>query len=274
MSSRRSLVLRGSDGLPLPGIGIVALAAIPITIGLAAILAWPLKSLYASRSQVSAPPAAPARTEEKFREAIGAQLEQINGRSLFAIPPEPTKEVAKGPTPSVYGGPQVIAMINNAVWFADGSRIEAGTKGERGLRVLRINPPWSATIEWQGGEFNVDLFKRTDLTALRENTAKPGVPFFSPAPANASPLTPPSSSSISPGTPPPGNIPPGPGADPAPHPAEPAQEHKPDPKPDPKPDQPADPRPEPRPEPSGDPAPEPAPQPAPSPSPNRHDSHA
>ena len=265
MSSRSSISLRGSDGLPLPVLGIVALTAIPLTLALGAYLAWPLRSIAASRHSVSAPPPAPKAVDtQKFKDSTLARLDQISGRSLFAIPREPKKEAAKGPKPSVYAGPQIVAMINDAVWFSDGSRIALGAAADKGLRVLRINPPWSATVEWQGGEFDVDLFKRTDLNALRDTVSKSSS-FFTPG---TSKLTPPPGRALG------DNIPPGPGATPPAKPAEPADakaeppqheppkpesqpESRPESKPEPKPD----PKPEPHSEPPpGDPPSEPAPQ--------------
>lgn len=218
--TRRRSGLRGSDGLPLSPLGIVALAAIPLSLAFGAYIAWPLKSLIAPA--VSTPAESHTTTSKlpapasEFSDSIAAHLDQIAGRSLFCIPREPEKEVVKGPAPKVYAGPQLIAMINGAAWFSDGSRIALDSRSENGIRIVRLNPPWGARVEWQGGEFDIELFKRTDLASLRSTLSAAGPSFFSPAQVTAQ--APPASI---PGVPAAAqrdfsNSPPGPGADPPP----------------------------------------------------------
>lgn len=99
---------------------------------------------------------------------------QYNGRSIFFTPaplvskepdlaPVATDEHKDPPKPSSYGGPPIIAMINDAVWFDNGKHLKVGDPAKDDMRVVKINPPWEATIEWKGVEFSVNLFTRDSL---------------------------------------------------------------------------------------------------------------
>lgn len=111
-----------------------------------------------------------AKTKEKFP----GYLAQIEGRSLFLKPGPPIKETSKPPDdlpsensekqrPTSYGGPALVAMMGDTVWFDNGKRMQAGGDKEGDLRVVSLNIPWDATIEWQEVEFKVGLFKKDDL---------------------------------------------------------------------------------------------------------------
>lgn len=121
---------------------------------------------------------------------MAARVEQFRGRSLFFIPGPPPREApvviedrpppvdpGPPPPPSRYAGPAIIAMINETVWFADGRRLTVGADAERGLRVVRVEPPWRAIVEWSGAEFTVNFFEQ-DKIVLPEPAR--------PAPATAS----------------------------------------------------------------------------------------
>lgn len=120
------------------------------------------------------------------------RIAQFGGRSLFfrpAPPPAPPPPIADRPPPvedrpppppTRYAGPAIIAMINESVWFADGRRLSVGAEAERGLRVVHVEPPWRATVEWSGQEFTVNFFDQdkvvlptpapeTPATAATEN---------------------------------------------------------------------------------------------------------
>lgn len=110
---------------------------------------------------------------QKNAERFAGYLAQIDGRSLFIVPgppvkevskePEPTEEVGEPPKPTAYGGPSIIAMMNDAVWFDNGKRLKAGGERDGDLRVVSVNIPWEATLEWQAVEFKVGLFSRDNL---------------------------------------------------------------------------------------------------------------
>lgn len=175
------------------------------------------------------PAALEAKTEEK-RQAeqqvgvFGGYVAQIDGRSLFIVPvapstPEPTAEVEPEETtptkPSRYGGPSIIAAINGAVWFSDGSRHAVGEPEKDGLEVLSLNAPWDIAVRWRGVEFTVPIFDR-DKTVLPKTPsssepASPPEPASEPAtdddppepdPEGETPATPPDSPTTPPSQPP------------------------------------------------------------------------
>jgi len=102
------------------------------------------------------------------------QVARINGRSLFFVPaeppPAPPPQIARDdeqpsapPPPSRYAGPSLIAMINGAAWFSDGTKLAPSDEADDDLRVVRLEPPWEAIVEWKGVEFTVSLFKRDQI---------------------------------------------------------------------------------------------------------------
>lgn len=114
-----------------------------------------------------------AESEQKYAAAIDEQVAQVSGRSLFFVPgapvppppkPPPTPDPGPEPPPpppSSYGGPPVIGMVNDSVWFSDGTRLKVGEAPEgAGVKVLAVEPPWGAKVLWKGVEFSVSLFDR------------------------------------------------------------------------------------------------------------------
>ncbi|MCA9298086.1 MAG: hypothetical protein KDA28_03410 [Phycisphaerales bacterium] len=112
--------------------------------------------------------------EAQILEAVDQRMttfrNEIDGRSVFFVPrrpdPPPPPVVERRDTedrppsvPTRYGGPAVVAMMNGAVWFANGERLEPGQEAA-GVRVIETKAPWSVRLEWSGGEFDVDLFRR------------------------------------------------------------------------------------------------------------------
>lgn len=138
----------------------------------------------------------------RYAAAFDPQMAQINGRQLFLMPaPAPVAEVEEEPdepvdttprAPTVYAGPSVVAMINDAVWFSNGTRIAKGEK-DGDLKVVDIDAPWSAQVEWRGSEFTVKLFDR-DAVILPVSERSSGrrtpvvaAPELSPAPEKPKP---------------------------------------------------------------------------------------
>jgi hypothetical protein len=209
---------------------------------------------------------------EAHSEAFERYLAQINGRSLFIVPgapePAPPPVVAMQeegprtpPPPSEYGGPAIIAMVHDTVWFEDGKRLRPGDGAEGDLEVLRVGAPWEAQVRWKGVEFTVRLFDRDRVVKLggHEPSGHPS-PSVAAAPSQepqeerrrSPPVV------VRPGQAgPPASDPPAP----QPAPTEPAPPPEPAPEPGPEPE----PNPEPSPEPptNPDPAPEPPPGPGP-----------
>jgi len=117
------------------------------------------------------------KSAEQQAATFAGYLAQIDGRSLLvqpAAPVEPVEEVATEPTtptdppkPSTYGGPSMTAMMLDSAWFVDGTRLVAGGESKGDLRVVSLNPPYEAVVEWKGVEFKVPLFDR-DKVVLKE----------------------------------------------------------------------------------------------------------
>jgi len=113
-----------------------------------------------------------------YNASFDTSLAQIDGRSFFFIPPEPPakpkpkpkpeerKEPPPAPAPSRYGGPDVIAVVFDQVWFKDGKKIRVGeTDGD--IEVLEnSSAPWSVRLRWKGIEFDVEIFERTATKLL------------------------------------------------------------------------------------------------------------
>lgn len=156
----------GLDANPL---GAAVLATLIATLVLSALVAWPMLR---ARSDAPVEPVAArdsAMAMEAFDDGLSRQVAQIDGRSLFAIPPKPN-EVPQGPAPKIYGGPQLIAFVNGSAWFADGQKISAEAPKGTSLELVRADPPWSIRVKWQGGEFDVELFKKVPLASLNDTT--------------------------------------------------------------------------------------------------------
>jgi hypothetical protein len=111
---------------------------------------------------------------------------QWDGRSLIIRPgapkpPEaPKVEADSGPPPpppppSSYGGPAIIAMVLDTVWFDDGKRMSVGDEAKDELEVVQVLAPWDAVVKWKGVEFTVPLFARDKLVQKPEE--KPAEPL-------------------------------------------------------------------------------------------------
>ncbi len=159
---------------------------------------------------------------DKLKGSFDAWIAQTEGRSLFLVPgpkvavvekpPEapPTAEQSK---PSSYGGPGIIAMINDRVWFDDGKIVAAGAERDGDLRVVSLDAPWSAKLEWKGVEFSVPFFAHDTVVLPPPEPPKPPAPPAEPA-ASTEAAAPPALSAPTP----PSSTPDQP-ADPAPAPA-------------------------------------------------------
>ncbi|GEM_PF-884483 len=172
--------LLGGGGPTRPThLGIAAVATILLTIALLAVICAPLlrlRTTTATTDEVK-PEEVPV-SSDKFEQSISTFIAQVEGRSLFYKPgpPRPKVETAKSNSPKAtrYGGPSIVAMVNNAVWFSDGQHLEAGQSGKGGtLKVVSLNAPWTARIAWEGGEFDVGFFDRSPLLMSAADSLKP-----------------------------------------------------------------------------------------------------
>ncbi len=104
-------------------------------------------------------------------------VKRFNGRSLFnkplppirqgpmvkTKPPEPPPP-APGPPgpPPAYGGPAVMFVLGNEVWFKNNLTLSVGEEGQ-GVKVIAADPPWKVTLAHGGGQYDIELFKKIDL---------------------------------------------------------------------------------------------------------------
>lgn len=180
-------------GLGLSGRVALVMAAVAIVIVAAASPAL-VRALLAPAPE--APSVAEAERQSRPPD-YAALVGQIDGRSLFFIPDRPPAPppppVARDdrpppppPPPSRYGGPALMAMLGDIAWFADGKVLKVGEESGS-IRLVSLDPPWSAVIEWQEVEFTVPLFDRdTMLTPRTESSTAPDVPE-PPSESGASP---------------------------------------------------------------------------------------
>jgi hypothetical protein len=126
-------------------------------------------------------------------DSLATYRARFDGRSVFFKPdqprpdmperrPDPTPTRIEVPlsdipaTPSSYTGPTIRALLGDTVWFHGGLRVAAGEEAE-GVRVISVNAPWSATVAYAGGEYDVPLFE--NLTPFFRD---PGADNSSPPP--------------------------------------------------------------------------------------------
>lgn len=132
-----------------------------------------------------------AQRTEQYNAAFDGYLAQFDGRSMFFVPAPPrqaakTEEKPKDDKPSVptsYGGPKIIAMINDKVWFDDNTSASVGADEKSGLKVVGLNTPWGAKIAWRGVEFDVPLFDRTTERFIEKPAKKDEPKPVEPEPA-------------------------------------------------------------------------------------------
>lgn len=136
---------------------------------------------------------------EKLKGSFDAWTAQTEGRSLFLVPGPKVAVVEKPPEvptataetkPASYGGPGIIAMINDRVWFDDGKIIAAGGEKDGDVRVVSLDAPWSAKIEWKGVEFSVPFFAHDTVVFPPAEAPKPPAPPAEPAPSAEPAATP------------------------------------------------------------------------------------
>ncbi|GJQ30889.1 MAG: hypothetical protein HBSAPP03_27730 [Phycisphaerae bacterium] len=184
----------------LPGVGKVALACAALALVLLLAPLWDLGvALYGPRPTIP-PIKAAAENTTKRKAAFEVYAAQTKGRSLFynpkavsAAPPvaveNPTPEDTR---PRSYGGPSIVAMVFDEVWFADGKRLKVGGDSDGDVRVVAMQPPWSATIAWRGVEFPVSFFERgnvvfKDMHGSEPPPSSPGSSDTPPEPSAGTP---------------------------------------------------------------------------------------
>jgi len=164
-------ILKLRDGSTLNVLGLVALGVLAGAIALAAVLIVPLVSLYRH-------PPKPATTHPgaedglvAFRKSTDYQVEQFKGRSWFFPPDAPV--VTRHEKPKEYPGPAPVAYVNGTAWFLDGTKATIGQPASGKIKLVRGNAPWSVFLEYDGQSYEVPLFKKTDMAALRKEAMQP-----------------------------------------------------------------------------------------------------
>lgn len=166
---------------------VASAAAILCVVVLGAVLPGFVRAVLAPSAETQSNAAGDKDSDAKYKEKFPGYLAQIEGRSLFLVPGPPVKEVSKEQPPEdegvaektkpeSYGGPAIIGMMNDAVWFDNGKRLVAGGEKEGDLRVVSVNIPWEATVEWQEVEFKVGLFTKDNLVIKEKESAPKAEP--------------------------------------------------------------------------------------------------
>ncbi len=165
-----SRFFRTRDGAAIDMLGVAALALLLGTIIFAVVLITPVWSLYKSPPALSVAKRPTADAVAKFQDSIDHQMRLVDGRSWFFEPKPP--DAKPGPTTIAkrYEGPALIAYINGTAYFADGQQVSAAEPKSKSLKYVRGNPPWTITVQWEGGEFPVELFKRTEILSLKDGS--------------------------------------------------------------------------------------------------------
>lgn len=164
-----------------------------IVLGLFALAAWLPGLIVALRAPEPVVPASAGGGGVEQSARYSSYIAQFDGRSLFFVPSPPAPPPVDppretGPTtpppPTRYGGPSLIALVNDTAWFSDGRRLAAGGDKDGTLRVIRIDAPWNALVEWQGVEFTVSLFDRDQVVWREDRPAPPSTTAPPSAPSS------------------------------------------------------------------------------------------
>ncbi len=128
-------------------------------------------------------------------EGMTTYRERFDGRSLFFKPKPPPRPKKPPPpvvdrgddpppppappqAPRLYGGPSVIFVVGDQVWFHNGRYASVGEEVD-GVKVIASDPPWSVTLFHAGREYEVPLFHRNELfdntPSVNKNREFPGL---------------------------------------------------------------------------------------------------
>ncbi len=187
-AQRLDLVIREAAS-PRRQLGLVVLVVVIAVGALAVWTALPLLELpFISPGQPPAPvgEAALIKKQEAFAQLLAKSRDAVTAREPFGRlsgqrpPPTPSGPV----TPRTYGGPGIIGMADNTVWFADGKKVRPGdTVDSGGVTVIELDAPWSAKVRWRGADFTVAFFERDPARFAQPISVWHGAPPPAPAPA-------------------------------------------------------------------------------------------
>lgn len=153
------------------GVGGAVAAALVLVCGV--VIAWSALSLL-SAALVETPAVLGSERpgEAGDEDRLALYVDQFNGRSMFFTPAEPPPVRIPLPinntgpkvdaAPTRYGGPGVIGMANDTVWFSDKRQAKVGGEAVGDLRVLSTDGAWQILVEWKGVEFEVPFMIRDE----------------------------------------------------------------------------------------------------------------
>ncbi len=173
-----------------------------VNLGAAAVAALVVvASVPALVGAIFAPGLAEDETQERITKLLAAHdqdrstyVGRFDGRSLFVkpSPPPPVREMVRpqepierpapepvAPTvPVSYGGPSILFVLGDEVWFHNGMTLRVGEE-DQGVKVIASNAPWSVRLGHGGGEYDVPLFQKAFPGLLdsppRAQRATPGL---------------------------------------------------------------------------------------------------
>lgn len=155
---------------PLPPSAYSAIAGgVILTTLLILVLVYvPVLSLFAAPAPPAVEPLSAGKVtarEREFGDRIASAAEKVVKRSPFhppLLPPDPVPVV-----PAFYGGPAIVGVAGGAVYFADSynstRRIPLGATIDE-IEVIKIDAPWSVTLGWKGGKYDVPMLDRKPVS--------------------------------------------------------------------------------------------------------------
>lgn len=127
-------------------------------------------------------------------------VDRFRGRSLFYPPPPPPRPAPPRPPapppppvaapsgppptpppPASYQGRKPSFIVGQTIYFDQGLKISVGEELD-GIRVISVNPPWSARLGHQRGEYEVPIFELGNAMApaVTLDLGSPGTPWLIP----------------------------------------------------------------------------------------------
>lgn len=164
---------------------LIAMGLLAVTALLLIVMLTPIVRTWSTPVPPSVEPLSDAKVKirkNEFSTRITSATEKVKTRSPFAPP-----AIAAAPVPKVparYGGPSVIGIAAGQVYFSDGQRINVGQTHDE-IEVISLNAPWSVTLGWRGGSYEVTLLERNPVSfsepSLLKDTLFKTTPIAKPA---------------------------------------------------------------------------------------------
>jgi hypothetical protein len=132
-----------------------------------------------------------ARLVKQHDAQVALYRDRFDGRSVFFNPPairkptpppaprddtpivksEPSQPSGPPPAPRNYRGPTPTAIIGDEVHFVGDLRLKVGEEGD-GVKVVSVDPPWSAELSYSGGTYTVPLFESVGDSLFDQGTTR------------------------------------------------------------------------------------------------------